>query len=59
VKFLGALPAVKSSYRERIRAGEHIHIFTKYEINIYSKTLQYMMSHVLESSVWHIYMGRL
>jgi hypothetical protein len=41
------------------KGRRHNHVFTKYAINIYSKTLQYMMSHVLESSDWHIYMGRL
>ena len=46
--FLFPLPAVISSYGERIRADENNHIFTQYEINLYSKTLQYLVSHVLE-----------
>jgi hypothetical protein len=30
-------------------AEENNHVFTQYEINLYSKTLQYLVSHVLES----------
>jgi len=48
VKFLFAFPAVISSYGERIRA-EKKPCFTQYEIYLYSKTLQYLVSHVLES----------